>query len=199
MNRLRRALCRGQVLAGRNRSLQLSGITTLLTWSLAIALPERVRAESPTDSSHESSGDVAPYESPWSPVAKPIVDERQAQAIDAIERKLDQGVNINLDEIPLEAVFDYLSAQYEMPILIDREGLQAEGIPPDTPISFRLQGVKLRTALRWMLRPLDLNWTIRHEALWITSRERVDAAFVPRAFKGRSKSDRLPSLQSDLA
>jgi len=80
-------------------------------------------------------------------------------------------------EIPLPDVMDFLSRKYEVPILIDDWALENEGIALDTTITGSVAEVRLPTALRQILRQLDLTWVIRHEVIVITRPFERDCPF----------------------
>ena len=48
------------------------------------------------------------------------------------------------------------------------------GVESDTPITFRVKDVSLKSALNLMLRPLDLTYVYKDEVLLITTPEQVE-------------------------
>jgi hypothetical protein len=84
--------------------------------------------------------------------------------------------------------------------------LDENGVEADTPISFRARSVKLRHGLAELLRNVGLTWTIRDQALMITTPEERDQLLVARAYPiadllGRSQGTDLfgwPRRAADL-
>lgn len=78
-------------------------------------------------------------------------------------------------DTPLQDVIDTLKDFHKIEIQIDQRALDEVGIPSDTPITKSLKGVSLRSALRLMLRELDLTYVIVDEVMLITTPEVADA------------------------
>ncbi|WP_168565789.1 VWA domain-containing protein [Crateriforma spongiae] len=89
-----------------------------------------------------------------------------------IEQKLDEQSSFDFIETPLDQVREEISRQHDIPVVIDRRALEELGLSSDTPISFQIDNVSLRSALRLMLSEEDLAYTIKDEVLKITT---VDA------------------------
>ncbi|MCH8150458.1 MAG: hypothetical protein IH987_21175 [Planctomycetes bacterium] len=92
-----------------------------------------------------------------------------------IRRALGQTTMIDFIEVPLRDVVDYLADLHKIPIVIDARALDTVGMGTDTPITRRLQGISLRSALRILLRDLELTYVIRDEVLQITTQEEANA------------------------
>jgi len=95
-----------------------------------------------------------------------------------IHKALDQQAEFECMEEGLNQVLDFMREEYKIPIQLDRRALDTYGIPNDTPITIHIKGVSLRSALRLMLRPLDLTYTIHDEVLQITTPEEADSRLV---------------------
>jgi len=88
----------------------------------------------------------------------------------AIKQKLATQVNAAFRNEPLAAVLDALAKQADVPIHLDMVGLESEAIRTDTPVTISLdQPISLKSALRLLLEPLHLDYTIKDEVLKITS------------------------------
>ena len=96
-------------------------------------------------------------------------NQKQREA--AIRRALDRAHMLDFVESPLSDVVKKLREQTKVDILLDQRSLDDVGIGADTPVSFHLAGVSLRSALRLLLRDFELTWIIRDEALVITTPE----------------------------
>jgi hypothetical protein len=75
---------------------------------------------------------------------------------------------------PLQSVVDYLSDRHKIEILIDRRALEDLSIATDEPVTFKVSGISLRSALDLVLRDFDLTWAIDSEVLLITTRDMAD-------------------------
>jgi len=93
----------------------------------------------------------------------------------AAEKKIAEALNsateLEFIETPLGDVIATLRDYHEIEILIDQRALDDVGVPRDCPITISLKGISLRSALRLMLRELDLTYVIRDEVLLITTPE----------------------------
>jgi len=107
---------------------------------------------------------------------EPTVAERK------IEKALDEPTEFDFVETPLEDVVLYLKNQHQIEIQIDRRALRMVDLDPGTPITKELEGISLRSALRHMLRELDLGFAITDEVLLITTPEEAHHRLYPRVY-----------------
>lgn len=98
----------------------------------------------------------------WRPVGMPDATAKVYQA-------LDQPTTLEFIETPLLDVVDYLSELHGIEIKIDHKGIGDGHVGSDTPVTKNLKGVSLASALRLMLRELDLTFVVSDEVLLITS------------------------------
>lgn len=94
-----------------------------------------------------------------------------------IENALDANVVLSFDDVPLSEVVDYLQQTSHIPIVIDKRALDEVGLTPDAAVSLQLKGVSLRSALRLILRGMDLGdlgYLIKDGLLAVTSCDRVE-------------------------
>ncbi len=101
---------------------------------------------------------------------------------DVVLETLDEPTVIEIIETPLADVVDFLSLQHRLLIHVDRRALDDVGIPTDTPITFKMRGVPLKTALELMLDEWDLTWTIKSGVLVITTPEEAESLLVARTY-----------------
>jgi type II secretory pathway component GspD/PulD (secretin) len=88
----------------------------------------------------------------------------------AIEAKLNESITLNMDkEQPLGEVVNYLASYTGMNVVVDPKALQEEGLTLNTPISLRAKDIKIKSALKLMLSPYNLTYTVQHGVLLITS------------------------------
>lgn len=72
-------------------------------------------------------------------------------------------------EQPLSDVITALQDEYNIPILLDKAALEEAGLAIDSPVTISLHNISLRSALKLMLRTLQLTWVIENEVLLITT------------------------------
>ncbi len=93
----------------------------------------------------------------------------------AISRALKEPTTIDVTDLPLRDVVSYLSFRHHIPIQIDPAGLMDAGIEFDVPITKKLSGISLRSALGLLLDELQLKWVIHHQVLFITSPQKAES------------------------
>jgi hypothetical protein len=95
-------------------------------------------------------------------------------AEERILAELDAQTVLEFIDVPLIDVVDSLKDMHGIEILLDRKALDEVGIPSDCPITRELKGVSLRSALRLILRDLDLTFVVVDEVLLITTTKVAD-------------------------
>jgi hypothetical protein len=75
---------------------------------------------------------------------------------------------------PLNDVVQALADEYQIPILLDLPALDTAGIRSDEPVTIKLHGITLMSALRHMLRHFGLTYLIKDEVLLVTTPEEAD-------------------------
>jgi len=88
---------------------------------------------------------------------------------------LGESTQLEFIETPLQDVLDFLKDLHSIEIQIDHRALEDVGIGSDTPITMNVKGVSLRSALRLMLRQLDLTYVICDEVLLIVPIDALEA------------------------
>jgi len=99
-----------------------------------------------------------------------------------IEDALKSPTQLEFIETQLQDVVDFLKEYHNIEIQIDTRALEQVGIPTDTPITKNLKGVSLRSALRLMLRELDLTYVIEDEVLLITTPEEAEQKLTTKVY-----------------
>lgn len=93
-----------------------------------------------------------------------------------IQRSLSKPVEVKFVNRPLSEVMDTLSRMTNINVHLDPQGLAAEGVTGDTPVTLSLTNpISLKSALNLLLSPLQLSYVIQHEVLQITSEQTRDA------------------------
>jgi hypothetical protein len=88
-----------------------------------------------------------------------------------IRQALEGPTLMDFTETPLQDVMDYLRDQHGIEIQLDNKALEDAGIGSDTPITRRLKGVSLASALRLLLDDIDATFVVRGGVLLITTRD----------------------------
>lgn len=103
-----------------------------------------------------------------------LADDRSRYnpAEQAIERALREKVEVNFNETPLSEALDTLSRQTGINVFLDVEGLAAEGVTSDTPVTMNLTNeISLKSVLNLILGQHRLAYIIQDEVLRITSEQ----------------------------
>jgi hypothetical protein len=96
-----------------------------------------------------------------------------------IEEALEKLAECEFTDTPLIDLVAYLAERASIKMVIDVEALMEEGISTDTPVTRRLDDVRLRSLLSLILERLQLTAVPRHEVLMVTTRSRANEyAFV---------------------
>ncbi len=111
-----------------------------------------------------------------------VFSERDRAERDKIEQALDQASTLDFDEAPLSDVADFIGQQHGINILIDARALDDVGIGSDTPVTFTIKNIRLRSALKLALKELDLVFVVRGEILLITTPEESENQLADRVF-----------------
>ena len=96
---------------------------------------------------------------------------KQGNAEQRILRELHHATNLDVVEMPLKDVVNYLAELHNIPIMLATKKLEEADIRPDTPVTKTLRGVTLRSVLRLILKDLELTYLIQDEVIQITTPE----------------------------
>jgi hypothetical protein len=99
---------------------------------------------------------------------------RERKTIDNIEAALEQPSFADFSETPLAAALQFMSTQHNIRIHIDESGLANAMVDRDSPITLKLVGVRLSLIFDLLFEPLNLDYTIRDNILFVSSRERIE-------------------------
>jgi general secretion pathway protein D len=115
-----------------------------------------------------------------------------------IQRKLSTKVEASHSGQPLAEVLEDLGKQAGVPIHIDAAGLEQEAVGTDTLVTLSIdQPISLKSALRLILDPLNLDFTIRDEVLKITSPRMVQGEFYSVTYPVADLVIPVPNFSSD--
>ncbi|MCG8584311.1 MAG: hypothetical protein MI757_06325 [Pirellulales bacterium] len=124
---------------------------------------DRREAKPPNKKNTQLDGDAR-----TTPIAKPL----DRHAIEArIRAALAGGTTFDFQDTPLIEAIDFLREYHKVEMILDKKALEEAGIERTEPVTIRLNNVTLGSGLRHLLRPLDLTYIVRDEALVITTPE----------------------------
>jgi type II secretory pathway component GspD/PulD (secretin) len=86
-----------------------------------------------------------------------------------IERRLSSPVSLEFKDTPLQQVISDLRDSTGINIIPDKPALDEDGVSLARPISMKLEGVSLRSALNLLLHQVKLTYVIKEEVLQITT------------------------------
>jgi hypothetical protein len=96
---------------------------------------------------------------------------REKPAHVRIQQALEEPTELEFVETALGDVVGFLKDRHGIEIQLDLRALEAAGVASDTPVTIDLRGITLRSALRLLLRQLDLTYAVKDEVLLITTPE----------------------------
>jgi hypothetical protein len=89
-----------------------------------------------------------------------------------LRKDLDRVISVDIDQQPLHLAVNQLHEQTKINFVLDRLTLQQNGIDPEgLVVSLKLKNVKLRSALRALLTPYNLNFAILGDTVLISNDE----------------------------
>src|SRR5262245_31711148 len=99
-----------------------------------------------------------------------------------INGKLRTRVDVSCRETPLRQVLEDLGNRQKINIVADEPALRGEGISLDRPVTVRLEGVSLQSALKLLLRPAGLTYVVKDEVVQVTTPEHAQGRLVRRIY-----------------
>jgi hypothetical protein len=102
--------------------------------------------------------------------------------IDAIRRILDKPIDLNLHEVPLSDFRGELEKRLGIPVQVARKALDDAGIQSDVPLTYKAAGISAGSALNMILSDIGLTWTVRNDALLVTTPEDAEGVLLVRTY-----------------
>jgi hypothetical protein len=93
--------------------------------------------------------------------------EAEARLHETLEQPLE--VTLHFDKTPLDAALQYIGDTHDVSIVLDRAKLDNEAAGSEAPVTARLHGIKLRSALAALLSPLEATYVVRDDVIHVTS------------------------------
>jgi hypothetical protein len=99
-----------------------------------------------------------------------------------IEWMLMQTAACDFNDQPLDEVCNLLEQNYQIPIWIDKQALQDEGINSDTQVTLVKKGITLEVILRLLLEPMAVTHLVEDGVLKITTITKADEKMSTRLY-----------------
>jgi hypothetical protein len=99
-----------------------------------------------------------------------------------VQQSLDKKISFELDDVPLDAAIEQLSAELNIPIIIDLVALEESGVSPEDGVSISTAVVSARSLLGSVLRESGLTLAIHGERLEVTTNEVADEYLLSRIY-----------------
>lgn len=112
-------------------------------------------------------------------LAKPLDGEK------SIEDRLDAKASFHAEHAGLKDLPGALEKVLDTPVLLKSKKMEEAAISPDTPLSYRLKGVKVRTGLRLILEDVGLTYFINDAVIVLTTPEDASQHEVTRVYDCR--------------
>lgn len=130
---------------------------------------------------------------------KPVTNTLLSDEEQRINERLQTKITLSFKNAPLKEVISQIAKQAELNIVLDSAGLEEVGETTKTPVTLNLDQVRISTALRLLLEPLQLDHVVQNEVLRVTSRQRAEGALVIVTYPVTNLAWRDNDLPSDLA
>ncbi len=125
--------------------------------------------------------------------AQPAAINTTVATATRIDKALDKETTFQFLETPLSEMVDYVSRLHSIDVGLDRKALDNVGLGSDAPITASIRGISLRSALRLVLRDIELTFVIRDGTLLFTTREEAESSLINKVYP---VSDLLQKKQS---
>jgi hypothetical protein len=143
----------------------------------AFSLPVGARAPLPRAA---GSGGATPEAAAAPPVAVELM--RSSEDEEKVRAALNAPTHFEFVDTPLSDAIAYLKDQHKIEIQLDARALGEVGIDAGTPITKKMSGVSLRSALRLLLREHSLTYLINDGVLMITTPEEADNQLITKIY-----------------
>ncbi|MFO0897692.1 MAG: hypothetical protein U0836_09755 [Pirellulales bacterium] len=96
------------------------------------------------------------------------------EAESPLSAKLSAPAELAFQDTPLSELPNWLRVHHGVQAILDVKTLEDIGVARDAPITLKLRGVSLHSALRHLLRQQDLTWRVDGELLIVTTPEEAE-------------------------
>jgi len=124
------------------------------------------------------SGEASPASSGAAGAQADAVAAAQAEILRALARP----VTLDFVDTPLGDVMVHVAKLVDVPAVVDQRALEDVGLADDEPVTIKVSGVSLESALNLALRPHDLDWALYRDVLLITTAEEAEYMLSPKVY-----------------
>lgn len=86
-----------------------------------------------------------------------------------VRNSLNEPVSLHFEDAPLDQVMRHIAQTHGINVVVDQTGLEDAGATAYMPVTINIDGIKLKSALNLILKPLNLDFAIEDEVLKVTS------------------------------
>jgi len=137
------------------------------------------------------------YPEDWERIRRRVETAGKIEQIDEpewekeVRRKLDRKVSFEFAETPLTEAISFLQTLTKVNMIIDPAAAEASG---STPITLKVTNMTLGLALDWILKLADLDFALRDNAIFISSRENLKGDVILRIYDVRDLTEQIPDF-----
>ncbi|MHC4502298.1 MAG: hypothetical protein ACYTFI_03255 [Planctomycetota bacterium] len=141
--------------------------------------------------------DQVRYPKDWERIRRRVETAGKIEQIDEpewekeVRRKLDRKVSFEFAETPLTEAIAFLQTLTKVNMIIDPAAAEASG---STPITLKVTNMTLGLALDWILKLADLDFALRDNAIFISSRENLKGDVILRIYDVRDLTEQIPDF-----
>lgn len=99
-----------------------------------------------------------------------------------IRRALSRPISFDFQDTPLSDIVDYLRDYTGVNVIPDLAAMEQVGVDLDTPVTLRLESVTLKSALRLLLRPLEMTYLVGDGVLQLTTSEVASRELITKVY-----------------
>jgi hypothetical protein len=128
------------------------------------------------------------------------VGEEDSLAVARIEQALRGPLTADgfeFGETPLQQVVADIQTAYGIPVQLDTPALDEIGLGLDEPVTAKLHNISLQSALRLMLKALQLTYVVQDEVILITTPEEAESALLTCVYDVRGMMRGANSMSMD--
>ncbi|MFO0946563.1 MAG: hypothetical protein U1D30_11530 [Planctomycetota bacterium] len=150
------------------------------------------RAMASIDASSVPFDDRTPLVYPPAKVWEEITIRRQkykavdlapvSPAEEEVREALTRPITFEFQETPLSDVINYLRDYTRVNVIPDLAAMEQVGVSLDTPVTLRLERVTLKSALRLLLRPLEMTYMVQDGVLQLTTTEVATGNLITKVY-----------------
>ncbi len=122
----------------------------------------------------------------------------RSPVVERIEAALQENAEVNFQDTALKQAIEYIEDVHKIEIMIDAPALADAGISTDQNVHLTISGISLKSALRLLLDPLQLDYVIKNDVMIITTTEKADQTFETRVYNTGLIPDYTPKELMEL-